>query len=86
MAVLEFSASLFSAASASQLPWPPKRRLATWNVVLLSSDMMWRAMLSCLSWPADFEGWLHGEVDARNVAKGTEERVLALHIGESCRR
>ena len=47
-----------------------------------SCDKMRRAMLSCLSRPADSAGWLHGNGDACDGAEGTEERVLARYTEE----
>ena len=41
-------------------------------------DKLWRASLSCLSRPADCEGWLHDEVDALVSRRVKESDLLRL--------
>ena len=44
-------------------------------------DKLWKAIISCLSRPADCEGWLHAEVDAGETTSAMVK--LAREIDES---
>ena len=47
----------------------------TVSQMMFCRDKLWRAMLS---WPADCEGWLHGEIDAYDGSRRHREACLGV--------